>query len=448
MRAAAVAAATALLAAATPASAEVDWLAQRVLNITHQGAENEAPSNTMYAYERALRLGADMLELDVHTTADGHVVVLHDGTVDRTTNGSGAVDEMTLAEIQKLDAGFDFVPGLGTETGHPAGDYRFRGVRTGNRKPPPGFRPRDFRIPTLEEVLLEYPTVPTNIEIKGAADSDVASFLRNAEHVAAVLNRLGRSEGIIVVSFNDAATQRFHELAPDVDLAPGTAGVAAFKAAGVPPGPGNMVAFQTPIEFGGVGVTDRDFVQQAHDGGYAVHVWTINDEPTMREILDWGVDGIMSAESMRVEQVLCADRVARVPRPASFPGRHCNYHRASIACRLRPSGAAEQVGRKRIRVRIVRYDEFPSRCAGLVRVRLAPGAAARTAGLKRRALLARARVSFGKLPPEEGGPASREVVLRVRSPARPLVAAGILDHARVRVRPYLAFAAGARLPIR
>ena len=214
---------------ARPASA-TDWTQLRVLNIAHQGGEDEAPSNTMYAFERSLRIGADMLEVDIHTTADGELVVLHDATVDRTTNGTGRVYDVTLEELQKLDAGHNMVPGEGTESGLPDSSYPFRGVRLGKRKPPPGFTPDDFRLTTLDEVMRTYPSVPINIEIKGAADSDVESFLRNAEALAAYLNALGRTEGIMVASFNDMAIQRFHELAPQIDLAPALAAVAALQA--------------------------------------------------------------------------------------------------------------------------------------------------------------------------------------------------------------------------
>ena len=161
------------------------------MNIAHQGGEDEAPSNTMYAYRRSLGLGSDMLEVDIHSTADGHVVVMHDGTVDRTTEGTGSVYDKTLAEVQALDAAYDFVPGEGTKTGAPESAYVFRGVRTGAKPPPAGFGPDDFRIPTLEEVLLAYPDIPINIEIKGTGDSDVDSFLHNAELLAAELKRIG-----------------------------------------------------------------------------------------------------------------------------------------------------------------------------------------------------------------------------------------------------------------
>jgi glycerophosphoryl diester phosphodiesterase len=417
---------------ASPAVASsTDWTQLRAMNIAHQGGEDEAPSNTMYAYERALRLGADMLEVDIHTSAEGELVVLHDATVDRTTNGSGSVYEMTLEEIQALDAGHNLVPGEGTVSGVPASDYPFRGVRTGRRKPPRRFEPADFRIPTLEEVMRVYPDVPINIEIKGAADSDVASFLRNAEALAAFLNETGRTEGVIVASFNDLALERFHELAPAIDLAPGVAGVAGYKLGGVPPPPGTA-AFQVPIEFSGITVVDPPFVTRAHGDGYAVHVWTINDEPTMNELLEWGVDGVMTAQPIRLESVLCARDAERPQRPSSAPGRHCS-ERASIACTVEPVRA--KLRGKRLRVKLLRRDEFVGRCAGRLKVR--------AAGTRVRQF---ARFDFGDTPPSEGGPHKRLAELEL---TRRLRQAAHRDRTvKLTARPYLAFREHATLAIR
>ena len=86
-----------------------------------------------------------------------------------------------------------------------------------------------------------------------------------------------------------------------------------------------------PIEFSGISVTDQPFVERAHADGYGVHVWTINDPAEMNMLLDWGVDGIMTAEPIRLEQVLCERGVARPARPASAPGEHCEED-VSIAC--------------------------------------------------------------------------------------------------------------------
>ncbi len=339
--------ATGLLAGVwvSPASAsDTDWTALRTLNIAHQGGEDEAPSNTMYALDRAMRLGSDMLELDVNTSSDGELMVMHDGTVDRTTNGTGSVEDMTAAEIQALDAGHYLVPGEGAVQGRPDADYPFRGVRLGTKDPPSGFKPRDFRIPTLGEVLATYPDVPTNIEIKGGSTEDVAAYVRNAEALAAFLNDLGREEGIVVASFNDAALARFHELAPQIDMAPATGAVAAYKFGEVAPPEGTKV-FQVPVSFSGIPITDQAFVDRVHTDGFAIHVWTINDEPTMNQLLGWGVDGIMTAEPARLEKVLCRAETPRPDRPPSFPGKHCS-RRASVACDVSPT-ELERDGRKR-----------------------------------------------------------------------------------------------------
>jgi glycerophosphoryl diester phosphodiesterase len=370
-----------------------------------------------------------MLEVDIHTSSDEKLVVLHDATVDRTTNGTGRVYDKTLRQIQALDAGYNLVPGEGTEEGRPAASYPFRGVRTGKRKPPPGFRPRDFRIPTLGEVMKAYPRVPINIEIKGAADQDVDSFLRNAEILANFLNRLGRTRGIMVASFNDAALTRFHQLAPEIDLAPAIAGVAAYKFFGVSPPEGTR-AFQVPISFGGITVVDQAFVEKAHSDGYAVHVWTVNDPAEMRMLLGWGVDGIMTAEPTRLERVLCRSDSPRPPHPR---GTHCSQGRASVACAVRPV-AARRSG-KVLRVRLRRADDFAGQCSGIVAVRV-PGARGR----------ATVRFSFGSdRPPSAGGQRTSTAVIRLG--ARLLGAAKAGAEARIAARPYMGFSRVARLTI-
>jgi glycerophosphoryl diester phosphodiesterase len=415
----------ALLMLPASASAQNFWTGHRVLNIAHQGGEAEAPSNTMYAYERSLRLGADMLELDVHSTADGRLVAMHDGRIDRTTEGSGSVYEMTLRDLQRLDAAHDFVPGIGTRTGLGKRSYPFRGVRTGDRRPPPGFRARDFRIPTLAEVMRRYPQVPINIEIKGAADTDLASFQRNADLLAAFLNGLGRTDAIIVASFNDSALDRFHAQAPEIDLAPSIPDVTLFKLASVPL-PEGMVAFQVPITFEGVPVTDADFVQRAHAQDYGVHVWLSNDgenEEIYDRLLNWDVDGIMAAEPGRLEGVLCARGVARPERPRNWPvGRHCSG-RSSIACKVKAVGVVRAGNRLRILLR--RFDDFAGRCAGTVRA------------FDRGERVARAGFDFGKLAPGAGGPEALTVRARLRGPMSGAV--------RVVSRPFDAFASSRRL---
>ena len=198
--------------AATPAPAEAadnPWLERKVLHFAHQGGEFEAPSNTMYAFKTSLEKGADVLELDVNATADDRLVVIHDRTVDRTTNGTGPVRAHTLAAIRALDAAYDFVPGRNAVSGLEPSAYPLRGVRTGDKRPPRGFRPSDFRIPTLREVLRQFPGVPINIEIKG----DSTEALHTAALLAVELLRAARMD-LVVVSFDQAAVDAFHAAAP------------------------------------------------------------------------------------------------------------------------------------------------------------------------------------------------------------------------------------------
>src|SRR3954469_17509271 len=188
---------------ATPATAANRWLGDGVMNMAHQGGEDEFPSNTMYSFGKALGLGADMLELDVSATKDDQLVVMHDWQVDRTTNGTGYLADLTLAQVRSLDAAYNFVPGRNAVSGLPASKYPYRGIRTGDRKPPKGFKRNDFRVPTLAEVLKAFPHTPINIEIKGR-DDDEAQFLHNADVLAALLKHTKRHD-LIVVSFNQDA---------------------------------------------------------------------------------------------------------------------------------------------------------------------------------------------------------------------------------------------------
>ncbi len=126
------------------------WLTKRFLNIAHQGGEDEAPSNTLFAFKSALNSrGADMLELDVNLTEDGELVVIHDDTVNRTTEETGdressdsEVDDLTLAEVQALDAGYSFRPGGSYDESQPASAYPYRGIADGLRAAAGGLRAR------------------------------------------------------------------------------------------------------------------------------------------------------------------------------------------------------------------------------------------------------------------------------------------------------------------
>jgi glycerophosphoryl diester phosphodiesterase len=283
------------------------WPERRVLNIAHQGGEIEAPSNTLFAFKTALEKGADVLELDVHATSDRELVVIHDATVDRTTDGSGRIDQMTLEEVKALDAAHWFVPDCGTCHDEPDDAYAYRGFATGARPIPAelsSFEPNDFTIPTLREVLETFPKELINIEIKSTAP-ETTPYERE---LADLLAEFGRTTDTIVVSFLDHAVEAFKIFAPDVSTATGTGETGAFWATTQGPLPGapsvRHHALQVPIEFNGITVVTPEFIVDAHNSGYAVHVWTINDADTMRWLIACGVDGIMTDRPTLLEEIL------------------------------------------------------------------------------------------------------------------------------------------------
>jgi len=295
---------------AAPASAGGSanpWLEKRFLDIAHQGGESEAPSNTMYAFQRAVRVGVDALELDVHSTADDVLVASHDATVDRTTDGTGLIRATNYRELRKLDAAYNFVPGQNAVPGLPPESYPLRGVRTHDKRPPRGYQAADFAIPTVRDVLRTFRHVPLSIEIKGTSDADTESFLHNARLLADLLNKTGRTRNIIVTSFNDQAVAEFHRLAPRVALAPGLQGLTNYFFGGVRPIEGTL-ALQVPVTYQGIPIATPAFIARAHADGYAVHVWfsgtAPEDEPTYNSLIDACADGLMSSWPKMMERLL------------------------------------------------------------------------------------------------------------------------------------------------
>jgi glycerophosphoryl diester phosphodiesterase len=310
-----------MLLAASPAGAANRWIQKGApLNIAHQGGEDEFPSNTMYAFRKAVRAGADMLELDIGVTKDGKVIVMHDTTVDGKTNGHGTVASKTLKQIKRLDAAYWFAPGKEDHYGHDhaASAYRLRGVATGRRKAPKGFSAADFRVPTLAAVMRAFPHTPINVEIKGRTpDEETSEYVQNAGVLARLL-RDTRRRDLIVVSFKQEAVDRFHKLLPRIGVAPGIAGFGAWLGMNSP-GPG-VVAFQVPITyvFGGteLEITTAAAIARAHSEGYAWQNWFGNgdsdDAATWRELIDMCVDGTMTSHPRAYEKVLRAHK-----RPAT-----------------------------------------------------------------------------------------------------------------------------------
>ena len=260
------------------------WLERRVIAYAHQGGAWESASSTLHTIARALEVGATAIELDVHATADGELVVCHDATVDRTTAAAGTIASFTLAELRQLDFSYWFIPGADVSPGHPEAEYPDRG-----RAPTD---PR-FGIATLREVLEQFPGVVLNLDIKQTAPV-VAPY---EKALARLLAEYGRVDDVIVASFLDSATDAFRSFAPEVPTSAGTMATAAFfqaVQAGTTPPDTPTVAFQVPERQGDLVIVDEAFVAAAHASGKAVHVWTINDAEAMEHLVDLGVDGIIS----------------------------------------------------------------------------------------------------------------------------------------------------------
>ena len=282
---------------------ENPWLERRILNYAHQGGAREGPSSTMHAMRRAVDAGAHAIELDVHATADRRLVVCHDATVDRTTDGSGRIAGLRWDELQRLDNAYWWAPDRVVD--HEAGDeeHVLRG-----RAPDDA----DLRIPLLREVLEAFPAVFLNLDIKETAP-DVEPY---EALLADLLREFGRTDDVIVASFSDAAVGAFAAAAPEISTAAATNATAAFYFAAVQgdtPPPAGFHALQVPPAFGGVPVVDDRFVTAAHDAGVAVHVWTIDEAADMTPLLDLGVDGIMTDRPTVLAQVLAERGGAYTP---------------------------------------------------------------------------------------------------------------------------------------
>lgn len=347
MRRVAVTTLAALLATSGLAAADNVWMRRAPLNQAHAGGDLEAPHSTMYAFKRAVAEGADQLEMDVQLSGDGVLVVVHDDTVDRTTNGTGRVDAHTLAELQALDSAYWFVPSCWSCRDRDPSEYLLRGVRTGQKTPPPGYTPDDFRIPTLREVLETFPDRLLDIEIKGGGAPANAA----ADALAALLAEFGRTDDVLVVSFDDAVVAYFKSIAPAVHTSPGLGETTDwfFDRRPLP----HHKSLQVPPTFSGIEVVSPQMVADAHRFGLAVHVWLNgNDEENdafYRRLLDMGVDGVIVGKPALFQQTLDA-------RGAAF------------TTPLAVDAAVVDVRRKAAQVPVSCPVEAADRCAGTLTV--------------------------------------------------------------------------------
>jgi glycerophosphoryl diester phosphodiesterase/membrane-associated phospholipid phosphatase len=272
----------------------VEHFADREVSvIAHAGAQGHAPSNTLPAFDLALEQGADTLELDLQLTADSEVVVIHDGTVDRTTDGRGAVADLTLDELEELDAGWYYTD---EEGGHP-------------------FRGQGVRIPTLGEVFDRYPDTHLILELKTEGGPGIVQPVIDlvAEH--------GRADSVTIASFDEQYLGPVREQLDVPTNMPESEAQAFYlrQLVGLHPWwepPGEL--FQVPethdltlpgFTIEDVTVPTRRFVLAAERLGVDVQVWTINEVEQMHRLLDAGVHGILTDYPDRLVEVL-AEREA------------------------------------------------------------------------------------------------------------------------------------------
>ena len=233
--------------------------------VAHRGASAQAPENTMEAFRLGVEAGADAIELDVHLTADGQLAVIHDDTLDRTTDRTGAIRDLTMDEIRQADAGARF--SRGDDSGHP-------------------FRGRGLRVPTLAEVLEWLPDgVGLVIEIKARAAAEAV--------VEALRDHPVRADGrLAVISFDEAAIERVRELDPEIrtgyllvptqPIEPALVWATEHGHAGVHPYEADL------------GMDPLPLLAQAHAYGREVGCYVVNDPDRMKHLAACGVWGFVT----------------------------------------------------------------------------------------------------------------------------------------------------------
>ncbi|ADU31578.1 glycerophosphoryl diester phosphodiesterase [Evansella cellulosilytica DSM 2522] len=247
----------------------------RPMVIAHQGGEHLAPSNTLVAFDQAVNLGVDAIEFDIHMTKDGHLVAIHDPTVDRTTDGKGKVNDMTLEEVIALDAGYYF--------NDLNGEYSFRGL--------------GIRIPTIDEIFTHFSNTRMVIEIKDSNRPELYESI--VDELWTKINQYDVQDNVLVASFNQDIIEMFIDKAGDeVAISGGRSEIKRFvifhklllNSLYSP----KVDAIQIPIQEGNFNLKDKKLIRGAHARGMDVHYWTINDRTTMEKIIELGADGIIT----------------------------------------------------------------------------------------------------------------------------------------------------------
>ncbi len=261
------------------------FMAGAPLLFAHRGGAQIAPENTMVAFRQAVELWeADVLELDVHMTSDGKIVVIHDPTVDRTCDATGTVSELPFDALRQMDAGYHFQD--------PSGRHSFRGSGA--------------EIPLLEEVLETFPNVRVNMEIKDP---------RAADSAVKVVRRFSAEQRVLVGAIDSACRESIRGYtgpwgASQQDVLPfwGMRKLRLHQRLSI-----RYDALQLPEFWKGLRIISPALIRDAKALNLPVHVWTVNEQKTMRRLLAWGVDGIQSDRPDLLAEVLVREAGRPVP---------------------------------------------------------------------------------------------------------------------------------------
>jgi glycerophosphoryl diester phosphodiesterase len=258
--------------------------------IAHQGGNLENPDATFAAYDHAVSVHASVLEMDVHLSLDGQLVVLHDAKVDRTTNGQGDVRSMTLSEIQQLDAGYWWPY-------HSNDDLEKQNVPKDANFP---FRGQGLNIVALEAMFERYPSHRFVIELK-----DNTPELRSA--LLNMIAKYDRWNRVLIASFYQDTLETIREQEPRAQTYGAEAEIRLFyvlhRLRLERLFPYDIDAFAIPMSSGGFDLTTPHFVASAKRAGILLHYWTINEADDMEKLLRLGVDGIMTDRPALLKEV-------------------------------------------------------------------------------------------------------------------------------------------------
>ena len=238
--------------------------------IAHRGDSRNYPENTLPAFRSAVEMGIDVVETDIHITKDGVLVIWHDPTLERNTDGRGRIEDHTLAELRTYDAGYTF-------------------TRDGGKTYP--FRGKGVKLITLSEALELCPDERFNIDLKSQEPEIVDRFI-------SVIREHKAENRICAASFHLDNLKKLRKAAPDILTSITTLEVIPLllkeKLHMLPRSFDRKIIFQVPVRQYGITVVDRRFVEEMHKRDAVVMVWTINDESEMRRLFSIGVDTIMT----------------------------------------------------------------------------------------------------------------------------------------------------------